>query len=437
MKKILSILLASLLLVSTACNGSDSGTVTEKEDTAQNSVVNTDSTGEENEGQVDEIAKGVGFSEPVPDADKIIDDMKAGWNLGNTLDAYDGTTANETAWGNPKSTQEFFNKLAETGIGTVRIPVTYIGKIGEAPDYKIDEEWLGRVEEVAGYALNAGLYAIINIHHDGNHTTYAWLDATLEDQTEVRVKFTKIWEQLAERFQGYGGHLIFESMNEILEKGNYSTNIKPETYENINMLNQIFVDTVRTAGGENASRYLLVPGYNTNIDATAGDFGFVLPSDSAEKRLMVSAHFYDPYDLCLNESKKIYKWGQKATKGGKPNWGHEDNVDGQMQKLADAFTSKGVPVILGEYGIIDKTYVNEESNAYRRYYIEYVAKSAVEHGVLPVYWDNGYNGKNGFAIIDRNTGEPLYPELVEGLVRGATEKNYEILPPDVADWDNG
>lgn len=370
---------------------------------------------------------------PTVDADKVIADMKAGWNLGNSLDAYSGGTPSEFAWGNPQTTQELIDGVKDAGFGTVRIPVSYMSKVGEGPDYAIDEAWLDRVQEVVDYVMNAEMYAIINIHHDGNNDTHSWIDVTAEDQTEIRAKFQKIWEQLSEHFKDYGGRLIFESMNEIMEEGNYSSNIQSTTYENINALNQIFVDTVRESGGKNTDRWLLVPGYNTNIDATMLEVGFVLPEDTTEGRLMVSVHYYDPYELCLNESSKIYKWGESAPQGFKPSWGHEDYADAQMKKLYDAYTSKGIPVILGEYGAIDKRWSNENNYEYRRYYLEYVANAAVANGVLPVYWDNGYDGRNGFSLFNRHTAQQLYPELVEAIVRGATGGAYEIALPDVVE----
>lgn len=424
MKKYLSLLLTVSLLFISACNSGS-----ENNETAET----TESTAEAVLEEVLDTAPKAELS-AVPGVEGIIEDMKAGWNLGNSLDAYSGAAASETAWGNPQTSREFLQSVADAGFGTVRIPVSYMGKVGNDPDYEIEGEWLDRINEVVDYALDAGLYAIINIHHDGNNDKYAWLDVSEEDQSEIRKKFKKIWEQLSERFKDYDHHLIFESMNEILEEGNYSTNVKPATYENINTLNQIFTDTVRVSGGKNTDRWLLIPGYNTNIDATMPEIGFTLPEDSAENRLMVSVHYYDPYDLCLNEQKKVYKWGLSASKGGKTTWGHEDYVDAQMQKLEEAFTSKNIPVIIGEYGIIDKTWVNEESNIYRRYYLEYFAKSAKEHGALAVYWDNGYDGNNGFSLFNRYTGEQLYPELIEAIVRGGTQKDYEIAPPEADDW---
>lgn len=361
--------------------------------------------------------------------ENIINAMGAGWNLGNQLEASNSGVPSETAWGNPVITEELIKTVKAQGFKTVRIPVSYLLKIGNAPDYKIEDAWLKRVKEVTDYVINNDMYAVINIHGDGYYTVnQSWLLCAEDEekQKEIREKYKAVWRQIAELFKDYDEHLIFESMNE--EFDNTYDSVNPVYYENINVYNQIFVDTVRATGSKNSDRWLLVPGWNTNIDATVTD-AFRLPTDSASNKLMVSVHYYDPYNFALNESSTTYKWGNDAPKGKKTNWGHEDYVEQQFQKLYDTFTSKGIPVIIGEFGAIDKRWSDPGSMEYRRYFFEYVAKSAVNHGCVPVYWDNGYDGKNGFALFDRKNKSVLYPELVEAIVRGANRSTYEIVIP--------
>lgn len=363
--------------------------------------------------------------------ENIVNSMGAGWNLGNQLEASISGVPSETAWGNPVITEELIKTVKSQGFKTVRIPVSYLLKIGSAPDYKIEDTWLKRVKEVVDYVVNNDMYAVINMHGDGYYTVNSsWLLCAEDEekQKEIREKYKAVWQQIAELFKDYDEHLIFESMNE--EFDNTYDSINTTYYENINVYNQIFVDTVRATGSGNANRWLLIPGWNTNIDATVSN-SFRLPTDSASNRLMVSVHYYDPYNFALNESSTTYKWGNDAPKGKKTNWGHEDYVEQQFQKLYDTFTAKGVPVIIGEFGAIDKRWSDEGSYEYRRYFFEYVAKSAVNHGCIPVYWDNGYDGKNGFALFDRKNKSVLYPELVEAIVRGATRNGYEIVVPNL------
>lgn len=358
-------------------------------------------------------------------------DMQVGWNLGNSLDAYSNKEGNETAWGNPEVNLDLIKAVADAGFKCVRIPVTYMGQCGDAPDYTINEDWLNRVQEVVDMVTGCGMYAIINIHHDGNNDTNggAWLDITQPDQTEIQERFKKMWEQISTKFADYDEYLVFESMNEIHD-GTYQepTGDTAQTYyDNINALNQIFVDTVRASGGNNELRCLLVPGWNTNIDYTVNGFNdgattFDLPEDTATDKLMVSVHYYDPYDYCLKEALYVTGWGLGADRSAK--WGNEDYVNQQFQLLEDTFVSQGVPVIIGEFGAVKK--VDEDS---RRYYLEYVTKSAKEHGLLPVYWDNGWDGDYGFSLFDRTTGEQQHPDLIEAIVRAGKDQDYEIALP--------
>lgn len=355
---------------------------------------------------------------------ELAENMDLGWNLGNSFDAYNTGVAGETAWGNPETSKALIDAVKAAGFDTIRIPVSYLGKVGDGPDYTIKEEWLNRLQEVVDYAMEADLITIINIHHDGNNDTAngAWIDVTNPDQSEIQAKFTKMWEQISAKFADYDQRLIFESMNEIHD-GSYqapSGESGRTMNANINTLNQIFVDTVRASSGSNASRCLLVPGYNTNIDYTIA--GFVLPEDSVEDRLMVSVHFYDPYQYALEENMSCNVWGSDAQ--GNCGWGNEDYVDAQFDKLVTAYVDNGIPVIIGEYGAI-----NKNNDPYRNYYMEYVTKAACDRGLVPVYWDNGYNGDFGFALFDRSTGDVLHEGMLDAMLRGASGEAYTIEKP--------
>jgi len=227
--------------------------------------------------------------------------MNLGWNLGNSLDCNDASksdSAVETTWGNPVVTADLIQAVAAAGFGAIRIPVTWIGRFGAAPDYTLSATFINRVEQVVTYVLDQKLYAIINIHHDGGYNAPGeWLtlvddknQVTAANTDQVKTQFTKLWAQIADHFKNYDHHLIFESMNEVLV--DYKTP-QPAYYAGINGLNQAFVDTVRATGGNNPGRCLIVPGYNTNIDYTVA--GFVTPKDTSAGKLILSDHYYDPF----------------------------------------------------------------------------------------------------------------------------------------------
>nr|AGS52347.1 glycoside hydrolase family 5 [uncultured bacterium contig00063] len=196
-----------------------------------------------------------------------------GINVGNSLDAVDKSDpsnpiAIETAWGNVPVNQAYLNGLRNLGFKIVRIPVTWLGHTGPAPDYTIEETYLARVAEVVDMARNAGLKAFINIHHDGHHDQGGWLlidhaTANPTEAAEMADRFEKMWIQIADYFKNYGDWLMFQGFNEI-QRGDWSVDGTPEEYAIINNWNQLFTDAVRGTGGNNASRFLLYYGYMTS-----------------------------------------------------------------------------------------------------------------------------------------------------------------------------
>lgn len=371
----------------------------------------------------------------------IAADMGAGWNLGNQLEANSGGTPNETAWSNPVVTQELISAVADAGFKSVRVPVSYLSMIDDANGYAVDSAWLDRVEEVVQYCYAEGLYVIINVHGDGyNSIDGGWLLCNdLENQEYICEKYDALWKQVAERFKDYDEHLIFEAMNEEFDGETYAGDINREYYANINNYNQIFIDAVRSTGAKNTHRYLMITGWNTNIDYTVGDYGFEMPTDpdctAGENRLMMSVHYYDPWDYCGEENIKTFLWGARGqaaieagvASSGMGNWGQEDFLDGQMQKLYDSYISQNIPVVIGEYGCIDKTTADAnnpgEIQANRVYYNGYLAGKAASMGIIPVYWDNGHNSTYGFGLFDRSTYEQTQPEIISAIIEAVANKD--------------
>ena len=336
-----------------------------------------------------------------------------GWNLGNHFDAYNDGVSGETAWGNPRATQTAFDKIRAAGFRTVRVPVTWLGHIGEAPDYKIEDVWLDRVAEVVGYAEAAGLNVIINMHHDGADSKY-WLDVkTAAVDADVHKQILEqvgaMWGQIADRFRDKGKFLIFEAFNEIHDGGwGWGDNRKDggKQYNCLNEWNQAFVDAVRASGGENADRILGIPAYCTNVDIAVETFR--LPKDTAKDRLMMAVHCYDPYDYTLPAKKS--EWGHTASSSKKVPGDNEADLRKVFEKLHDNFISKGIPVYMGEFGCVNRATAREQ--AFQQYYFKYYAKLAKTYRVPSILWDNGAEGHGNerHAFIDHGTGEYCSPE---------------------------
>jgi endoglucanase len=355
--------------------------------------------------------------------------IAVGWNLGNALDAYNQGVSRETAWGNPPITEDIFNGVKAAGYDIVRIPVTWMGHIGGAPDYHIDEAFLRRVAEVVGYAHSAGLKAIINIHHDGSVEKNGsvvkdngWLSLNTarksdEGMKQVTAQFERVWTQIATYFKNYGDYLMFEAFNE-LHDGNWgwgSEFDQKSQYEILNKWTQVFVDAVRGVGGNNKSRFLIIVGYCAVPKHTTATY-FKLPkdTDNAANKLIVAVHYYDPYEFCIAGTR--HNWGSAADK---------KQVDADFKTLANTFvTGKLTPVIIGESGVV----WHEGYEQTRLDYLSYVYGKAHDLGLVPIYWDNGAFDSDGenFGLFYRDDGEPNSPEsqmVIETMVQACGESN--------------
>lgn len=325
--------------------------------------------------------------------------MTPGINLGNTLEAI----PNETAWGQPLTTQAVMDGYKAAGFRSVRIPVAW-SQYADT-EHSIEPQWMARVKQVVDHARQAGLYVVINVHWDGG-----WMDhPTYDRQATINAKLTRFWVQIAEAFKDYDEHLLFAGTNEVgMEKTTGTP--KPEWVAVQNGFNQTFVDVVRASGGNNATRYLVVQGYFTNIDTTVASN--VVPTDTVTNRLFMEVHYYDPYNFTLNGTSAVWQWGSMATDpAATETWANEAWADSQFLKMKTRFLDRGVGVIVGEYGAYVKRN-HPGMAAQRRYWAQYVTRSITRHGLVPMWWDTG-------ELIDRTTGAQKLPDVIATIVGAA------------------
>ncbi len=336
---------------------------------------------------------------------QLAQQMSPGWNLGNALEAIGG----ETAWRNPPATQALMDAVKAAGFKSVRIPVAW-AQYADAAD-NIDPAWMARVAEVVGYARKAGLYVLINVHWDGG-----WLQPLYAKQAGANARLKKFWTQIAHRFRDHDEHLLFAGTNEVMVEGDYGRP-KPEYVAVQNGFNQVFVDAVRATGGNNARRHLAVQTFNTNIDW--GYDYFVLPRDTVPGRLMVEVHYYDPYSFTGDADSRVWQWGAIARDPAVTDAaGGEAHVEAQFQKMKSRFVDAGVAVLMGEYAAMSKTEY-DPAGTYRTHWARVVTESAVRHGIVPMWWDNGYAGNHEMGLFNRATGAPYVPALINTIVNSA------------------
>ena len=334
-----------------------------------------------------------------------------GINLGNTMEACDSRnripnrepSVYETMWGNPVTTQEMVTGMKNAGFKTLRVPVAWTNAMDfENGNFYIDEIYLDRVEEIVNYALNEDMFVIINNHWDHGwwsmfgHPSQSWRDFALE-------MFKSMWGQIAERFRDYDLRLIFEPANE--EWGNRFNDRTPfsptggvltqdECYTLLTELSQVFVDLIRSTGGNNSDRFLLMKGYNTDVMMTVDD-RFNLPSDTADSKLLLSVHYYTPWSYCGDTS-------------GVGNWGRTTEVEemNHLLGLLTKYTDMGYGIVLGEWGVLD----NEGED--RLTFFTNFLDNCDLHGYAPILWDTGYDPRYG-RLFDRNDSHTIVaPDLL-------------------------
>lgn len=407
-KRILAVILCGVLTAAalTGCSntGTDGPTATlgqtqeqsgSEESGESGSSGGTESTQEET--QEDEMQEVEITMKEVSPMD-MVKEMKIGWNLGNTLDATSSSIGVnvEMAWGNPRTTQEMIDMVIDQGFNVIRIPVSWGGQMGGAPAYNVLPAWMDRVQEVVDYAYSRGVYVIVNIHHED------WHFPSEENKDAAAEQLAALWTAIATRFRDYDEHLIFEGMNEPRKIG---TAVEwnggdQEGRDIVNYFDQVFVDAVRATGGNNTIRNLMVPGYAASSSDTALK-AIVLPEDD---HLIVSVHAYTPYDFALNTA-------------GRSTWDNDTrDIDHLMEILDELFLSKGVPVIIGEFGAMNKD--NEQE---RVLWAQYYVGKAREYGIPCIWWDNNAfdgNGEN-FGLFNRRELTFPYPDLLKALIESA------------------
>ena len=330
------------------------------------------------------------------DSIKFAQSLGRGWNLGNTLEACEKFSSekmgleSETMWGNPETTKELLQYVKDCGFDSIRLPVTWAQHLGDAPDYTIDKEWLDRVNTVVDWCYELDMKVIINVHHDDAF----WLITDNAHKAEATDILTKIWAQLCERFKDYDENLVFETMNEPRV-----ANAEDEWYGNdesrevVNHLNFAALETIRSGGGYNATRYVMIPTYAAsglpeNVNALK------LPDDD---RVMISVHYY--YGTAHQSE---FKDAEKA-------WGNISKLELYkiLRNIHEAYIDKGYGVVLGEFGYTDRDNI-ENLATNTRFYVELAEKL----GFSCLVWDNG----ESFMLIDRKNLSQKYPQYIEAIV---------------------
>jgi len=333
--------------------------------------------------------------------------IKLGWNIGNTMEAPGG----ETGWGNPLITEDYIKLVKRSGFNAIRIPCAW-DQYSDKKTAKIQYAWLNRVKQVVQYCVKNDMYVLLNIHWDGG-----WLEnnITPAKQDSVNAKQKAFWEQIATAMRDFDEHVMFASANEPAADDAAATAILA-TYH------QTFINAVRSTGGKNAYRVLVLQGPSTNMEKTS-HFMTSLPTDQVKGRLMVEVHYYSPFNFCLMEKdepwgRMFYYWGNGhhslSDSARNPTYGEEVEVKSTFQLMKTKFVDKGIPVVMGEYGAYRRTAPKDLAvhNDAVDYWIKFTTQQAIANGLKPFFWDIG-------IALDRRNNKVLDQRTINALVAGA------------------
>ncbi|MEK5449495.1 cellulase family glycosylhydrolase [Paenibacillus sp. FSL R7-0331] len=300
-----------------------------------------------------------------------VDAMQPGWNLGNTLDA---TGADETSWGNPKVTKELIKKIADQGYRSIRIPVTWDVHIGAAPSYTIEAAYLARVRQVVDWALAEKLYVMINVHHD----SWMWVSGMEQKHDEVLARYNAVWKQVAATFKNYPNKLMFESINEPRFTDGGTTDEAKATAM-LNELNKSFHSIVRSSGGKNSARPLVLPSLESSPTQERMDVLYQTITGLKDPNLIATVHYYGFWPFSVNIAG--YTKFDADT---------QNDIIQTFDKVHATFTAKGIPVILGEYGLLgfDQSTAAIEQGEKLKFF-EFLGYYLKEKRITSMLWDNG------------------------------------------------
>jgi len=329
---------------------------------------------------------------------QLLSQMGSGITLGDSftsrgLPEEAQITDYETFYNNPVVAKELIDAYKKAGFSAVRIPICWSDHIDEKG--VVDAAFLDRIEEIVNYCIDNYLYCIINSQNDQN-----WLTTNSKDFNKTKQRFKQMWTDISKKFIGYNDWLIFEGIADVLKAENDKSAPTKNDYKNANELNQAFVDAVRKTGGRNAKRHLIISTYGAFID-TASLEAFSVPKDSAKNKLIAKVNIYAPSSFCLDESKDNM-WGSDEDK---------KYIEMALNTINQRFTKLKIPVIVGEFGAVDKGNVSA-----RAAYAKHIVATAYNYYIVCFWNDNGHNMK----LFDRNNYKVFATNIVNSLIRSAS-----------------
>ena len=426
-KKFIGLALIVSLFFATSCSLITNKPNKTNNDTSQTTQEESDKKSEEQKANTEKTDTEISTEASSVDfAKKLV----IGWNLGNTLDA-----PTETGWGMPKTTKAMIDAVKAAGFKTIRIPVSWSKHVSSDGKYTINSSWMARVKEIVDWAIADDLYVILNVHHDNYSTSdlssnagFALSTSDSSIQTKSKAYLKAVWSQIAGEFNnGYDEKLIFEVLNEPRAVGENYEWYMPDSatakkycdvitdYENT------CIAAIRSTGGNNAKRFIMVPGYAASGSDQRMLGAYTKPTDTAEDKLILSTHAYSPNNFAMANSDAEFGSDDEAS------------LTSIFNYLKTTYTDKGIGVVMGEASASNKNNTEERIKWVKDYFAK--AKAA---GIPVVLWDNmvytadgsestesGYNGEH-HGWLNRNTCKWYFPTIIKAMMDTVGVTGYDI-----------
>jgi endoglucanase len=339
--------------------------------------------------------------------EQVVKVMPPGWNLGNSFDG-DPTV---TSFGNPAPNQTLIDAVHAAGFNTLRLPVTWTDHVGAAPTYTIDPAWMAQVEQVAQWAVLAGMYVFVNTHHDADGQ-WVTFPETAAGAATVAGEVTAVWTQIATAFASFNSHLMFECFN---EPHNVSGN-DAMTYTDLNTYLEACVTAIRGTAGANATRIIMIQPVGAS-PVLSGIQSMQMATIINDPNLLISLHTYYPTNFGLSETP--YAWGSAAD--------YTNMQDSISQQIRVWLPTQ--PIVIGEWGS-----EGAQATANRAAHALAYSQDVTTAAMVPVWWDNGGTGDGSYALFNRNTGAQTFPTIITGIMTGV--QNGQAAPDTWATLTN-
>jgi endoglucanase len=287
---------------------------------------------------------------------------------------------NEGDWGRAIVASDFTD-IAGVGFETIRLPVRWSNHAATTAPYTIDAVFMDRVEAVVDQARAAGLRVILNMHHyedpQGN------IFANPNGQKE---RFSMMWRQIAQRFQGKDAMVWFELLNEPHDQ---------LTHANLLSVLEPGLDEVRAT---NPTRVVVWGGEGWSGTYSLDDIP--IPDDP---NIIVTFHSYEPFSFTHQGAPWISPVLPTGVTYGSA--GDQAVLDADKARVQEFMDRTGRGIFLGEFGAYEEIPLAERVKYY----------AAIHEG----YQDMNIDGcvwayTNTMYFRDRDTNAWI-PELLDAI----------------------